>query len=309
MKMTASSPVNEFRLIGAEASGQALRGPLANTEHQAPHVKLSILMPAYNEERTIAQAVADVLRTVYPCGFELIVIDDGSSDDTWHILEGLQSPALVLIRHPRNLGKGAALRSGAAIATGTHLVPFDADLEYEAADLVALVGPVMKQRCDVVYGTRLFGTNTRYQSYRQAMGNRMLTLAANVLFDACLSDMHTCLKVLPVALFRHLELTEDGFGLDTEITAKMLELGIRPFEIPVSYYSRSVAQGKKITWHDGIECLEVLARVRAGRGSAATARRRRATALGTLAVASKVHYEVAVPGDYEPERVLAAAAG
>lgn len=307
--MTASSPVKEPRLIGAEANVRRLSGTLANTEHQALPVKLSILMPAYNEERTIAQAVANVLRTVYPCEFELIVIDDGSSDETWHILEGLQRPALVLIRHPRNLGKGAALRSGAAIATGTHLVPFDADLEYEAADLVALVGPVMKHRCDVVYGTRLFGANTRYQSYRQAMGNRMLTLAANVLFDACLGDMHTCLKVLPVELFRHLELTEDGFGLDTEITAKILELGIRPFEIPVSYYSRSVAQGKKITWRDGIECLEVLARVRAGRRSAATARRRCATASGTLEVASKVHYEAAVPGDYEHERVLAAAAG
>jgi glycosyltransferase involved in cell wall biosynthesis len=228
-------------------------------------MKLSILMPAFNEERTISQAVARVLRTNYPCDFELIVVNDGSSDRTGELLAALADPNLRVITHPRNLGKGAALQTAAALATGSHLVPFDADLEYDPDDLPLLLAPVMQGRCEVVYGTRLFGVNTRYQSYRHAMGNRVLTLAANVLFDAYLSDMHSCLKLIPVELFRDLQLGEDGFGLDTEITAKLLRRGIRPFEIPVTYHSRSFEHGKKITWRDGIECLQVLARIRSQR--------------------------------------------
>ena len=225
-------------------------------------VKLSILMPAFNEQRTIAQAVAAVLRASYPCPFELIVVNDGSTDGTGEILRALRHPNAVVVNHHRNLGKGAALQSAAAIATGTHLVPFDADLEYDPADLTAVLAPVLQGRSDVVFGTRLFGANTRYQSYRHAVGNRALTFAANVLFDVCLSDLHTCLKLLPVDLFTRLALSEEGFGLDTEITAKLLKRGIRPFEVPISYHSRSLENGKKITWRDGLECLHVLVRVR-----------------------------------------------
>lgn len=225
-------------------------------------VKLSIVMPAYNEERTIAQAVMQVLRTSFPCDYELIIVNDGSSDRTSEILAALRHPSARVIEHPRNLGKGAALQTGAAAATGTHFVPFDADLEYDPEDLVRMIAPVMGGRCDVVYGARLFGANTRYQSYRHALGNRALTLAASLIFDASITDLHTCLKLVPVDLFRDLDLTEDGFGLDTEITAKLLARGITPFEIPVSYHSRSVSHGKKITWRDGVECLQVLARVR-----------------------------------------------
>ena len=224
-------------------------------------------MPAYNEERTIAAAVAQVLRASLPCEFELIVVNDGSADGTGEILSALRHPAAQVIEHPRNLGKGAALQTGAAVASGTHFVPFDADLEYDPDDLALLMTPVMQGRCDVVYGVRLFGANTRYQSFRHALGNRALTFAASLLFDASLSDLHTCLKLLPVDLFNSLELSEDGFGLDTEITAKLLARGMPPFEIPVSYHSRSTAHGKKITWRDGVECLHVLARVRAARKS------------------------------------------
>lgn len=227
--------------------------------------KLSIVMPVYNERHTIASAVAQVLSTDLPCEFELIVVNDGSTDGTSEILRALRHPKARVIEHPRNLGKGAALQSGAAVATGTHFVPFDADLEYDPEDLKRLIAPVMRGRCDVVYGVRLFGANTRYQSFRHALGNKALTLAASLLFDASLSDLHTCLKLLPVDLFRELQLQEDGFGLDTEITAKLLARGVPPFEIPVSYHSRSSAHGKKITWRDGVECLQVLARVRAER--------------------------------------------
>jgi hypothetical protein len=237
----------------------------AYSAHGVPtKTKLSIVMPVYNEQRTIARAVAQVLRTQLPCDFELIIVNDGSSDGTSEILRALRHPQARVIEHPRNLGKGAALQTGAAVASGSHFVPFDADLEYDPADLALLMAPVMAGRCDVVYGVRLFGANTRYQSFRHALGNKALTLAASVMFNASLTDLHTCLKLLPVELFRDLQLSEDGFGLDTEITAKLLARGITPFEIPVTYHSRSTAHGKKITWRDGVECLQVLARVRAG---------------------------------------------
>ena len=125
-----------------------------------------------------------------------------------------------------------------------------------------MLEPVLKGRSGVVYGTRLFGCNTVYQSYRYAVGNRLLTFLANVLFNANLSDLHTCLKLVPTALLRELRLNEIGFGLDTELTALILRRGVRPFEVPISYYSRSHAQGKKITWRDAVKCVWILLLVR-----------------------------------------------
>jgi hypothetical protein len=151
----------------------------------------------------------------------------------------------------------------------------------------------------VVYGTRLFGANTRYQSYRHAVGNRALTLAANLMFDAYLSDLHTCLKLMPLDLFRRFELREHGFGLDTEITALILQRGIRPFEVPVSYHSRSHDEGKKITYGHGVECLQVLARVRFSRF-----RLRRARSLGQAA-ADPAPVEVDATRDEDVVEVLA----
>jgi glycosyltransferase involved in cell wall biosynthesis len=227
-------------------------------------VKLSLLMPAYNEEDTILAAVDDVLSADYPCEVELVVVDDGSTDATGLLLRDLTDPRAVVLRHPRNFGKGAALQTAAAVAKGSHLIAFDADLEYSAADVGRMLEPVVADRCDVVYGTRVFGLNTMYPTYRYAVGNRALTLAANLLFDSYLSDLHTCLKLMPVRLFRQLDLREAGFGIDTEITGKLLALGIRPFEVPISYYGRSHHHGKKITWRHGVECLQILAKVRMG---------------------------------------------
>lgn len=238
---------------------------LASHEREEPAalpVKLSILMCAYNEERTIVRAIAEVLTAEYPCDIELIVVDDGSTDATPVLLRHLSDPRLTFHSHPGNQGKGAALLSAAAIARGTHILPFDADLEYSPADIGRMLYPVLTGRCDVVYGARIFGFNTVYRSYRYALGNRLLTRMANILFDAYLSDLHTCLKLIPLATFRNLSPTESGFGLDTEVTALMLKAGIRPFEVPVSYMSRSHADGKKITWRDALACMAILLRVR-----------------------------------------------
>jgi glycosyltransferase involved in cell wall biosynthesis len=219
-------------------------------------------MSAYNEEDTIARAIYDVLQINLTCEFELIVVDDGSTDKTNRILAELNDHRLIVHRHPTNRGKGAALRSAASLATGTHILPFDADLEYLPEDIPRVLEPVLKGRCGVVYGTRLFGCNTVYQSFRYAFGNRLLTRIANILYDSNISDLHTCLKLMPLEAMKSFDLSEEGFGLDTELTALLLRNGIRPFEVPVSYYSRSHAQGKKIKSRDAITCAWILLRVR-----------------------------------------------
>jgi dolichol-phosphate hexosyltransferase len=227
-------------------------------------VKLSILMAAYNEERTIMSVVHAILQARFPCEVELIVVDDGSVDATPDLLKEIDDPRVIVHRHAKNSGKGAGIMTAASLATGTHLVPFDADMEYAPEDIANMLIPVIKGRADVVYGVRLFGCNTVYQSYRYAIGNKVMTHIANILYNSYLSDMHTCLKLMPLPMFRDFNLTETGFGLDTQVTAMMLLSGVRPFEVPVSYYSRSHEQGKKINWRDAVWCLWILFRTRVG---------------------------------------------
>jgi dolichol-phosphate hexosyltransferase len=228
----------------------------------ARHVKLSVVMPAHNEEKFIAAAIHRLFAVEMPCPIELIVVNDGSTDSTSQILASLDDPRLRVITHKVNQGKGAAVLTGAEAATGTHLLVFDADLEYSPKDIPGLLHPIIEGRCDVVYGTRLFGQNTVYQSFKYAYGNKVMTFATNVLFDANISDLHTCLKLIPLRLFRQLTLTQTCFGLDTEITAELLRRGVRPFEVPISYVSRSKAEGKKIDWKDAVRCFKVLGKVR-----------------------------------------------
>ena len=231
-------------------------------KYQVPLLKLSIIMAVYNEQETIEQAVDEILDVNYPCDVELIIIDDGSKDATPDLLANIDDARVVVATHDRNRGKGAAVLTGVNLATGTHILPFDADLEYAAEDIVKLLEPVQRGRCSVVFGVRLFGYNTVYRSYLYALGNRMLTRVTNVMFGSCLSDLHTCLKLIPIGMLRSLRLSETGFGLDTEISASLLRCGIRPFEVPVSYFSRSHEEGKKITWRDAFACLRILMRVR-----------------------------------------------
>jgi dolichol-phosphate hexosyltransferase len=234
---------------------------MSDEERPVP-VKLSILMAAYNEERTIMDAVHGILQASFPCEVELVIIDDGSVDATPDLLKEIDDPRVKVHRHTKNSGKGASILTATAVATGTHMVPFDADMEYAPEDIANMLVPVIKGRSDVVYGVRLFGCNTVYQSYRYAIGNKVMTAFANILFNSYLSDMHTCLKLVPLPVLRGLNLTETGFGLDTQITAMLLLTGVRPFEVPVSYYSRSHEEGKKINWRDAVRCLWILIRVR-----------------------------------------------
>jgi len=229
---------------------------------QRDDIKLSVIMAAYNEQETVEQAIYEVLSVEYPCDMELIVVDDGSTDKTPELLARVTDPRVVILTYPRNQGKGAALLTGITTATGSYILPFDADLEYLPDDILKLLAPILMGRCSVVYGVRLFGYNTVYRSYLYALGNRILTRTTNIMFGSCLSDLHTCLKLIPTSMLRSLALTERGFGLDTEISASLLRHGVRPFEVSVSYFSRSHEEGKKIRWRDALGCLRILIRVR-----------------------------------------------
>jgi dolichol-phosphate hexosyltransferase len=225
-------------------------------------LKLSILIPAYNEAATVGVAVKRLLDIRYPCDIELVIVNDGSADHTMDVLSSIDDPRVVVTEHPVNRGKGAAVRTAAALATGDYMLIFDADLEYSAEDILSLLSPLQRGDAEVVYGVRTFGASTAH-SFWFVIGNRVNTFTANALFNTWISDLHSCLKLLPLALFRELPVRENGFGLDTELTAMLLARGVRPYEVPIHYKARSREEGKKLTWGDGVEATWILLRVRA----------------------------------------------
>jgi dolichol-phosphate hexosyltransferase len=224
-------------------------------------VKLSILMPVYNEVETVESAIKRVLDVDYPCDVELVVVDDGSSDGTAEKLAGLSDARVVQHRHTVNQGKGAAICTAASQATGEYMIICDADLEYRPEEIPSLLRPVLDGEADVVYGTRTFGSHAAY-SFWYVMGNKAVTTAANVLFNSYISDLETCFKLMPLDLYRSLDVQSRGFGMEAEITGKLLKRGARPFEVPITYRARGREEGKKITWKDGVEALWILARLR-----------------------------------------------
>jgi len=224
-------------------------------------LKLSILIPAYNEAATVGVAVKRLLDIRYPCDIELVIVNDGSVDNTMDVLSSIDDPRVVITEHPVNRGKGAAVRTAASLATGDYMLVFDADLEYSAEDILGLLAPLQRGDAEVVYGVRTFGASTAH-SFWFVIGNRVNTFTANALFNTWISDLHTCLKLLPLAMFRELPVKENGFGLDTELTAMLLARGVRPYEVPIHYKARSREEGKKLTWGDGVEATWILLRVR-----------------------------------------------
>jgi dolichol-phosphate hexosyltransferase len=230
-------------------------------------VKLSILMPVYNERATLASAVKDVLDVDYPCDVELVVVDDGSTDGTRELYANYEGdPRISIHLHERNQGKGAAIRTASQCANGDYIIVCDADLEYSPAEIPDLLRPVLAGKARVVYGTRTFGSHNAY-SYLYVLGNRAVTTAANVLFNCYISDLETCFKLIPTALYRQLDIRQAGFGMEAEVTGKLLRRGIRPFEVPISYQARSREDGKKLTWRDGVEALWILSRERTRRAA------------------------------------------
>ncbi len=221
---------------------------------------LSVLIPVYNEERTL-ERLLDAVEERSEVS-ELVIVDDGSTDRTPEILSARDFKVPVqVIRHERNRGKGAALRTAIAAATGDVALVQDADLEYDPAEFPLLLAPIERGRAEVVYGSRSFAAHSAY-SFWFVIGNKLVTLWTNVLFNSYLSDMETCYKLMPLSVWRSLDLRSDGFDIEPEITAKLLRSGRRIYEVPISYAARGRVEGKKLTWRDGVMALWTLSRIR-----------------------------------------------
>ena len=238
---------------------------------------LSVIVPVYNEFETISEIVRRVraVDLTVKVGFgeesgslvelerDIVVVDDGSTDGTREILRELErEPDVTLVLHDDNRGKGAAVRTGLERASGEVMLIQDADLEYDPRDYPSLLQPILEGRSQVVYGSRFRGGPTKAMFFWHMVGNRFLTLVTNVLYDSILSDMETCYKVFTRQVADRLDLRASGWGFDPEITAQILKLGYRIYEVPITYTGREFYEGKKIGWRDGLTVLWTLVKYR-----------------------------------------------
>jgi glycosyltransferase involved in cell wall biosynthesis len=230
-----------------------LRGVLADP-------LLTVVMPAFNERATIEEIVRRVVAV--PLRIQLVVVDDCSTDGTRERLAELQKElGFTLLLQPRNMGKGAALRRGFEAVLGDLVVIQDADLEYSPEEFPMLIELICEGRADVVYGSRFLGRH-RVFLFSHYLGNRLLTLLTNILYNTMLSDMETCYKVMRTEVLRSMTLRSNGFGIEPELTAKIFKRGYRVYEVPITYDGRGYEEGKKIGWRDGVVALWVLLRYR-----------------------------------------------
>ncbi len=229
-------------------------------------MKLSVVIPVYNEQGTLAEILGRVATAPLPDGvseLELVTVDDCSTDGTWGVLEGWLPPVrddgrpveTQRVRHPQNRGKGAALRTAFAAATGEVLLVQDADLEYDPTDYPTLLQPIVDGLAEVVYGSRFLGGPHRVLFFWHYLGNNFLTLMSNIFTDLNLTDMETCYKVFTREVIDRITLRSDRFGFEPEFTAKVSRLGVRIYEVPISYHGRTYAEGKKIGWKDGVSAI------------------------------------------------------
>jgi glycosyltransferase involved in cell wall biosynthesis len=224
----------------------------------SPRQCLSVVMPCYNEAGSIGTIVSRALAS--PWVGELVVVDDGSTDGTRRILEDLDDDRIRLMFHTENLGKGAALRTGFAVARQPYVIVQDADLEYDPADYPVVIAPLLDGKADVVYGSRFMGGRPhRVLYYWHYVGNKVLTTASNMATNLNLTDMETCFKAFRLEVLRMFEIEEDRFGVEPEITAKIARLGLTVYEVWIGYDGRTYAEGKKIGWRDGIRAVFVIA--------------------------------------------------
>jgi glycosyltransferase involved in cell wall biosynthesis len=225
---------------------------------------LTVVMPVYNEAATLRSSLEKLLKVDLPLPLDVIIVDDGSTDGCMETVADLvdaEGTPIRVMRHEVNAGKGAAIQTALASAKGDLLTILDADMEYDVEDYKRLLRPILDGDAAVVYGTRHFGAHTVY-SFWFVLGNRALAFWASFLYNTWLSDIHTCFKLAPTELWRSMQLRSNGFGLDTEVTAKILKRGYRIYELPISYRARDREAGKKLSWTDGFASLWLLLRVR-----------------------------------------------
>jgi glycosyltransferase involved in cell wall biosynthesis len=225
---------------------------------------LTVITPVFNERATVAEVIRRMRAVELPLVLQIIAVDDGSNDGSDKVLAALEDSTVRVITHPKNQGKGAAIRSGLAEAKGDLVLIQDADLEYDPNDWPKLLDPILRGKARVVYGSRFTGERKNMLPVHW-IGNRMLSLLTNVLYSSTLSDMETCYKLFDAEVLEGITVVSNRFEFEPEITAKVLRRGYRIYEVPISYAGREPDEGKKITWRDGFSALVALVRFRFSR--------------------------------------------
>lgn len=221
-------------------------------------MKLSIIIPVYNEEKTIFEIIRQV-KAVKGLEKEIIVVDDSSTDETSKVIKNIKD--ITVVKHLKNQGKGAAIKTGISQVSGDYILIQDADLEYDPQDILIMMKPIKKRKAVVVYGSRFTGQR-RNMFFWHWIGNQLLTLITNILYNTTLSDMETGYKLIPTSLLKSLHLQSQHFEFEPEVTAKILKKGIRIWEVPISYAGREYHEGKKISWKDAFPALFTLIKYR-----------------------------------------------